>query len=535
LAATPATAAVPARLHSGTLHAVLLSGADPTRAGVSPQVVALVQEVSRAMLFSRISTAAVLVLALCLVPAAAFFLPRQDPPAPEFAPLPEPEPEPSKPPALAPVKRTFEGHEKLIWAVALSRDGKKLATVSGLYNEPGELILWDRATGKQLAKVMEEKGLRALAFSPDGKTLATCNYYANQVALRDAETGKVRTLLPTGRANNAVAFSPDGKGLAVAILNRTAQLWDVATGRKLHELEGHTDWVPHVAWSPDGKLLATGTRDKTVKLWDPTTGKERATLSGHEGTIEFIAFSPDGRTMATAGWDKTVRIWEVASGKERARLTGHQFQVLSVAFTPDGRTLASTSGEAHSPITDTSGKPGEIRLWDVATRKEIASLAGHQYRVWMALFPSDGKTLITCAEDKATKLWDYTPRQPAPLQDAAAKELEACWENLAGDDATRAGQAIWGLATSKSAAFLTKHLKPATPEEVKDLERMQRLVRELDSDTFEVREKASEELEKLGRGAEKVLRSALEGGKLAAEARRRAQDLLDKIPRTVLD
>src|SRR5205814_6478545 len=105
-AATPATAAVPTGLHAATLRAILLFDAAPAMAGVSPHVVALVQEVSRAMLFSRICTAAVLVLVLCLVPAAAFFFPRPDPPAPELAPLPEPEP--GKPPALATVRRILE-------------------------------------------------------------------------------------------------------------------------------------------------------------------------------------------------------------------------------------------------------------------------------------------------------------------------------------------------------------------------------------------------------------------------------------------
>jgi RNA polymerase sigma factor (sigma-70 family) len=525
LAAQSASAAVPAVLSDAALRAVLVGTA-------SANVLALVQGVSRAMFLSKLLTVAAILLAFSLAGAAALAAylipePPPEPPKAEAPPQPAKAEEAPKPAPAAKVRLTLTGHEEMVWAVAFSPDGKTLATVSGLYNKPGELILWDAATGRERARAKETKGVRALAFSPDGKTLATADYYSNTVKLRDAADGAVRTVLPTASANNAVAFSPDGKTLAVGILDKTAVLFDVATGKELRRFEGHTDWVPHVAFSPDGKTVATGGRDKVVKLWDVSTARELMTLKGHDGTIEFVAFSPDGRTLATASWDRTVKLWEVATGKERATLTGHQFQVLSVAFAPDGRTLVSTSGEALSPIADTSEKPGEIKVWDLATRKEVAALSGHRYRVWMARFSADGKALATAAEDRTIKLWDVNPR-PAATKDAGDKELEALWDGLTSADAAAAYRAVRDLADSRGAVpFLHKRLRAAPEADAADGKRLARLVADLDNDEFAVREKATEELAKLGAAAAPALRKALDG-KPSQEMRTRIEHLLDK-------
>ena len=98
----------------------------------------------------------------------------------------------------------------MVWAAAFSPDGKSLASAAGLYDKPGELILWDAATGRLQAKADEPKGIRALAFSPDGERLASADYYSNKVTLRDPATLKAVQTLQTPFANNAIAFSPDG-------------------------------------------------------------------------------------------------------------------------------------------------------------------------------------------------------------------------------------------------------------------------------------------------------------------------------------
>jgi len=105
-----------------------------------------------------------------------------------------------------------------------------------------------------------------------------------------------------------VAFSPDGKRLASVSSDQTVKVWDAATGQELFTLKGHTGTVHTVAFSPDGTRLASASDDKTVKVWDARTGQEVLTLKGHTTPIWSVAFSPDGQRLASASVD-AVKVW----------------------------------------------------------------------------------------------------------------------------------------------------------------------------------------------------------------------------------
>jgi WD40 repeat protein len=261
--------------------------------------------------------------------------------------------------------RTLTGHTDYVNSVAFSPDGRLLASGSGYYDKT--IKLWEVATGSLVRTLSgHTDDVNSVAFSPDGRLLASGSD-DRTIKLWEVATGReVRTL--TGHTDyvNSVAFSPDGRLLASGsgYYDKTIKLWEVATGSLVRTLTGHTDYVNSVAFSPDGRLLASGScgqRDSggnciqgEIKLWDVASGREVRTLSGHTDYVWSVAFSPDGRLLASGSDDRTIKLWEVATGREVRTLSGHTNDVYSVAFSPDGRLLASGSADKT------------IKLWDVS-------------------------------------------------------------------------------------------------------------------------------------------------------------------------
>ena len=370
---------------------------------------------------------------------------------------------------------TLEGHQGRVNGVAFSPDHPVLASAGDdmklmlwdVARAPGpELKLASPSPllGQALA---QPSAVWGLALSPNGRTLAVAGEgrgtkpcgkdFCFLVSLWDLAARKALPALEGHTEKvNAVAFSPDGRTLASASDDTTVLLWSLA-GRQVSARLVHGDNVRGLAYSPDGKMLASAGADGRVVLWDTARGQPHATLAGQHRGVWSVAFDRDGRTLASAHEDGAVLLWDVASARLLTTLTGHTGRVVAVAFSPDGRLLASGSadkrvalwdlasrkplawldqpakevrGLAFSPQGDVLASVGDdkrVLLWEVALRKLLTTLEGHQDRVRAVAFGPDGRTLVSGGDDKSVISWRW---------DLDALAAQAC--RVAGRELTAA-------------------------------------------------------------------------------------------------
>jgi WD40 repeat protein len=398
--------------------------------------------------------------------------------------------------------------------------------VSGGYDG---VRVWDASTGRQLRRLGEGQGASGYAVvSPDGQTVALSNYQDGKIHLWHVATGKELGSLDVGKEVyvGGLAFAPDGKTLASTSYDGAIRVWDVGTRTELRRMAGEQKGASCVVFSPDGKVLATASGDAsgdhTIRLWDAASAKELHHMDLHPSSAFDLAFSPDGKILASVGGrpgvqndSGDVQLWDVATGKELRRITGHEERVPAVMFSPDGRTLVTASPDKT------------VRLWELATGQERGRFAGHAGYVTSLSFSRDGRRLVSGSDDTTGLVWDVTgrlggARGPAKL---SPKDLDALWADLAGHDAARAYRAVWNLANSpaQSLPFLRERLPPMASA---DAAQVGQWIKDLDSEAFEVRDRAARELGKLGELALPALHKALDGNP-SAEVRRQARQMIE--------
>jgi hypothetical protein len=314
----------------------------------------------------------------------------------------------------------------------------------------------------------------------------------------------------------SLAFSPDGKTLASAGHDARAKLWEAATGKRLQQIRGADSQFKSVAFAPDGKTVLVAGSSGELALWRVESGQKLRDLGPTDERRQVLnaAFLPDGATVVSREFARgtrgvyEVRFWDA----ENARLlrsfplpvADFTYEACS-AFSPDAKILA-ISGSFRDPA---------VQLWDTASGKSLVRIGGHGGGAVSAqAFSADGKLLATGGRDTTVLLWDV-----------ARLRLEQFWSELAGGQGESA-EALKKLAATPQQAvpFLKERLRRASDAE----DRVRKLVIDLDDDAFEVREMASEELERLGPDAAFALHAALDGSP-SIEARKRIQKVLAKI------
>ena len=289
----------------------------------------------------------------------------------------------------------LRGHTDGVTGVDVTPDGTRICT-SSQYDQTARV--WNAANGKSLFEIKQE-GLTVAQFSPDGKQILTVADQRDAV-LWDAISGQRLRALASSYAQLrgasvllSASFSPDGN--RVALVDWHPAVCDVATGKALFELEGHTKQVRDIDYSSDGQWLVTASEDHTARIWRAAAGKSVAVLP-HEAEVIMAMFSPGGQWIVTGTADRVVRAWDAASRKKVSEIDVGPKELASFALSPDGSFLV-TALEEHT-----------AEVFETRTGARVAELTGHTGPVRSPAFSSDGQHIVTAGLDGEVNLYAFT-------------------------------------------------------------------------------------------------------------------------------
>ncbi|HEU4937327.1 MAG TPA: TIR domain-containing protein [Vicinamibacterales bacterium] len=248
------------------------------------------------------------------------------------------------------------------------------------------------------------------AVSPDGAFVVTA-HYDGILIVWDASTGVERHRL-SGHASwvRGCAVSPDSTFIVSASFDRRAHVWNAATGELIRVLSGHTDGVTHCAVAPDNRMIVTASLDASIRIWDVATGNPVRTIAeqwaetkggwlesrfgGHLAAVWHCAISPDGSCLVSASSDQTLKVWQIATGKELRTLAGHTAAVQGCAFSRDGNLIASAGGD------------GDLRIWEAASGAVRLAIHVDGGPLTSCVFTADNNSVVVGCSDGFVRIYD---------------------------------------------------------------------------------------------------------------------------------
>ena len=344
--------------------------------------------------------------------------------------------------------QTLEGHDYPVFSVAFSPAGDRLVSAS----MDTSIIVWDVATGKQLHRLLGHRGyVMSVAFSPDAKHVLSGG--GSTVKLWDAESGQERQSFSghTGLVHS-VAITADGKQLASGSSDGAVKVWDAETGNLSRTLNGHSGIVHSVAFAVTGTELLSAGADGTIRVWDLSSGETVRTFSGHSAAVQSVACNADGTRAVSASADRTVKIWDVASGQQLFTLKGHSRLVRDARFSPDGQWIVS-AGNGVKPGT------GMLKTWDAQVDPQARTLPTAGYLRSIAFAP-DGKRFVSGGDDRTAKVCDSQTMAEVFSLEGHQSRVESVAFSPIGDRIATAGDSmvkLWDSQTGQLQRTLTGH------------------------------------------------------------------------------
>lgn len=290
--------------------------------------------------------------------------------------------------------QALSGHSNPCSAIDFSRNGRYIASGADC-----AVKVWDIESGSEIQTLSgDSSSVRSVAFSPDGLHIAFGT--SKSLIICITQTGKILHKLDNASGGvSRIVFSTDDNYVATGCYYGRVKIWNRKTGVQLRQLGGELENVISMAFSPDGSYLALlSSLHRTVKFWSTDNWTLVRTLYDvFWDAVHSITFSHDGRYMAVCSSDSTVKIWDVeyAIQKEIRPLQGwHTEDITAVAF--------------HKDYIASGSKDHDIKLWDIATWKEVLTLQGHACGILQLAFSKDGRYLASLPRSGSVKVWDTT-------------------------------------------------------------------------------------------------------------------------------